>query len=106
MAEVLLIRQLLAAFERDRRSHQQMGKGPQRRAPARALLVLPYVSIVSEKAAHLERVLAPLRARVKGYGGGDVIGSALVAQVWAAWDLQPVLTDAVLTAAQRACLLY
>lgn len=44
---------------------------------ARALVVLPYVSIVNEKAEHLARVLAPMGASVKGYFGTEESGSAL-----------------------------
>ena len=37
----------------------------------RALVVLPYVSIVCEKSAHLEAVLKPMGASVKGFFGGE-----------------------------------
>lgn len=79
-----MIRQLVAAYARARVPPQrgQQGRPPRQLAPARALLVLPYVSIVSEKAAHLERVLAPLRgARVKGYSGSEVAGTPLSSPV-------------------------
>ena len=37
----------------------------------RALVILPFVSIVSEKADHLAAVLKPVGATVKGYFGRD-----------------------------------
>lgn len=37
----------------------------------RALVVLPYVSIVHEKSEHLADVLAPMNAAVKGFFGGE-----------------------------------
>ena len=36
----------------------------------RALVVLPYVSIVNEKSEHLAEVLAPMHATVRGFSGG------------------------------------
>ncbi len=35
----------------------------------RALFVLPYISVVSEKAAHLTDILKPIKCRIKGYTG-------------------------------------
>ncbi len=43
----------------------------------RALVVLPYVSIVNEKSAHLETVLKPMHASVKGFCGGAEEGAAV-----------------------------
>ena len=69
MAEVLLIRQLLRHLD---------GRPPPRykappSIPVRALLILPYISIVSEKAKHLAEVLQPLLqplgCKVRGYHG-------------------------------------
>lgn len=37
----------------------------------RALVVLPYVSIVCEKSEHLQAVLRPMHAAVKGFYGGE-----------------------------------
>lgn len=37
----------------------------------KALVVLPFVALVREKAEHLEAVLAPMGCRVKGYCGAD-----------------------------------
>ncbi|KAG2489169.1 hypothetical protein HYH03_012395 [Edaphochlamys debaryana] len=77
VAEVLLIRRLLAAYARQQRDNPRAARQHPRPAPGRALLVLPYVSIVAEKAEHLEKVLAPLRAKVRGYAGADQAGSPL-----------------------------
>ncbi len=35
----------------------------------RALVVLPYVSVVAERTAHLTAVLAPMEIAVRGYCG-------------------------------------
>ena len=43
----------------------------------RVLVVLPYVSIVNEKSQHLEDVLAPMHASVRGFCGADEKGQAL-----------------------------
>lgn len=43
----------------------------------RALVILPYISIVLEKMQHLEEVLAPMRCTVKGYCGGEESGQPL-----------------------------
>ncbi|KXZ49542.1 hypothetical protein GPECTOR_20g396 [Gonium pectorale] len=80
VAEVLMIRRLLAAIERQARSQPRVAGRQVARPPSpRALLVLPYVSIVSEKTEHLTRVLAPMRARVRGYTGADQTGTPLSA---------------------------
>ncbi|PNH10835.1 Helicase POLQ-like [Tetrabaena socialis] len=79
VAEVLMIRRLAAAFERQAREQPRAARQHPRPAPARALLVLPYVSIVSEKYEHLARVLAPMRARVVGYTGAEQSGTPLSA---------------------------
>ncbi|GLI65409.1 hypothetical protein VaNZ11_008967 [Volvox africanus] len=71
VAEILMIRRLVAAARTRQRS---LLNGPQAATTSlfpRALLVLPYVSIVSEKAEHLTHVLAPLRGKVCGYSGVD-----------------------------------
>ena len=48
---------------------------------ARALVVLPYLSIINEKTEHLSALLAPLHLRVKGYtSGGDESGQPLAAR--------------------------
>lgn len=41
----------------------------------RVLVVLPYVSIVNEKREHLEAVLRPMHASVKGFSGGAEDGA-------------------------------
>ncbi len=43
----------------------------------RALVILPYISIVNEKTEHLARVLQPMHATVKGYFGSEESGSPL-----------------------------
>ncbi len=82
VAEVLMIRRLLAAFERHAAARPPPPpRGRRVPPPARALLVLPYVSIVAEKAEHLERVMAPMLrsvgGRVGGYAGADTTASPL-----------------------------
>ena len=42
---------------------------PQPRGLGRALVVLPYISIVSEKTEHLSHLLRPIKATVRGYYG-------------------------------------
>eukprot|EP00741_Cyanophora_paradoxa_P020320 tig00021246_g19612.t1 len=68
VAEVLLIRRLAADLERDRqqrrgRRRKHAGRGARRLA----IVVLPFVAVV----AHLRAVLAPLRARVTAFHGGQ-----------------------------------
>ena len=41
----------------------------------KALVVLPFIALVREKTEHLERVMAQLRCRVKGYFGSDDTGN-------------------------------
>jgi hypothetical protein len=43
----------------------------------RVLVVLPYVSIVNEKSQHLEEVLRPMQASVRGFFGAEEKGQAL-----------------------------
>lgn len=43
---------------------------PQNGMPARGLVILPYLSIVQEKADHLSFILGALGCSVKGYTGG------------------------------------
>ena len=84
VAEVLLIRRLLAARQAAAQAARMQAQQRRQRGgppppppppPARALLVLPYVSIVAEKAEHLAAVLgAPLGARVRGYAGAEAEG--------------------------------
>ncbi|KAK9826374.1 hypothetical protein WJX81_004727 [Elliptochloris bilobata] len=70
VAEVLLLRRLLAAAENPYR------RG--RKVSLRALFVVPYVSVVAEKAAHFEAVLrGTSRVRVRGYHGNDESGQPL-----------------------------
>jgi hypothetical protein len=69
VAEVLLIRQLCLRLS-SQRVRKVFGK-LLTEFPVRALLVLPYVSIVTEKTQHLQQVLAPMGAVVKGYFGAE-----------------------------------
>jgi hypothetical protein len=72
VAEVLMLRRLWAAELRQRAAAGGAARGPRGRRsqpPPRGLLVLPYLSIVSEKAADLSGLLAGLRWRVQGYEG-------------------------------------
>lgn len=62
---MLLARRLLATAPRGGR----FAAGSRPGAGGRALLVLPYISIVNEKTEHLGRMLAPARWSVKGYSG-------------------------------------
>jgi hypothetical protein len=86
VAEVLLIRRLWAAEQRQR-AEQRAAPPPRGRAqrpPAapRGLLVLPYLSIVSEKTADLGGLLAGLRWKVQGYEGArDKEGTPLASKV-------------------------
>lgn len=78
-----MIRRLLAAA-RVRQQHQQQHGSWQVVLPSmpRALLVLPYVSIVSEKTEHLAHVLAPVRGfKVRGYTGSEQASAPLSAPV-------------------------
>ena len=43
----------------------------------RALVVLPYISVVAEKTAHLTGLLLPLGITVRGYFGTAETGSPL-----------------------------
>jgi hypothetical protein len=58
----------------------------------RALVVLPYVSIVCEKSEHLAAVLAPMRAAVRGFFGGEE-GQALAPRcplvIWLRFEQNP-----------------
>lgn len=52
-----------------------------RQVHPRALFVVPYVSVVAEKAAHLEAVLrGTSRIRVRGYHGSDESAQPLAVQ--------------------------
>jgi replicative superfamily II helicase len=61
VAEILMLVRLYKTTPTKQRKQQG--------ATTRALLVLPYLSIVSEKAAHLSKLLADLKWRVQGYLG-------------------------------------
>lgn len=85
VAEVLMLRRLWAV-ERGRRSGllrppppPAPGRPP---APPRALVVLPYLSVVAEKAADIGALVAGLRWRVQGYlGERDDEGTPLAGRV-------------------------
>ena len=52
-----------------------------RQVHPRALFVVPYVSVVAEKAVHLEAVLrGTSRIRVRGYHGSDESAQPLAVQ--------------------------
>lgn len=44
---------------------------------SKALVVLPYVSVVAEKTEHLTTILAAMRCKVKGYYGSGEGGTPL-----------------------------
>eukprot|EP00798_Chlamydomonas_sp_ICE-L_P022959 gene22959-30144_t len=76
VAEILMIRRMHAwktATQHHIRQQAARGRGgrPVQRPPIRALMVLPFVSIVNEKTVHLSQVLAPMGCSVKGYGGTE-----------------------------------
>ncbi|KAK9815292.1 hypothetical protein WJX72_001157 [[Myrmecia] bisecta] len=69
VAEVLMIRRLRATYRPwARQGMQRYG---------RALFVLPYVSVVAEKTAHLSTILQAMNCKVKGYMGNDDAGMPL-----------------------------
>eukprot|EP00798_Chlamydomonas_sp_ICE-L_P011821 gene11821-33942_t len=77
VAEILMIRRMHAWKTATQHHIMQQaaarGRGgrPVQLPPIRALVVLPYISIVNEKTDHLSHVLAPMGCRVKGYCGMD-----------------------------------
>ena len=77
--DVPMIRRLLSRRPATTARRHRPDGGP---LPARALLVLPYLSIVSEKTAHLTELLKPAKAgRVQGYGGVSETGTPLTSPV-------------------------
>lgn len=78
VAEVLMLRRLIQGLTAQNAS-RAFGKLVTA-TPVRALLVLPYVSIVTEKTAHLADVVAPLGGKVRGYFGVEQ-GAPLTAKV-------------------------
>jgi hypothetical protein len=60
-----------------RRLHQRHARGPKRPrwqqggGAGRALVILPYISVVAEKAAHLSGLVRGLRWVVRGYMGAS-----------------------------------
>lgn len=83
----------------------------------RALVVLPYVSIVNEKSEHLSAVLAPMHASVRGFSSTGEEGGAVQplaprcvgwrqnqqATRWGGRTMQPA--DLLTCCAHRVCLL-
>jgi hypothetical protein len=67
VAEVLMLARMHQAQQA--MQHAQQGRHKQQAALPRGLLVLPYLSIVSEKTAHLSMLLEDMRWRVTGYKG-------------------------------------
>ena len=47
---------------------------------SKALVILPYLSVVAEKTEHLTGILRAMRCKVKGYMGNDESGTALSAR--------------------------
>lgn len=44
---------------------------------SKALVILPYISVVAEKTEHLTSILKEMKCKVKGYTGGDESGTPL-----------------------------
>jgi hypothetical protein len=77
-----MLRRLWAADQAARTTAPPPGPRGARPAPSRGLLVLPYLSIVSEKAGDLAGLLAGLRWKVQGYQGErDKDGTPLAGKV-------------------------
>eukprot|EP00884_Botryococcus_braunii_P003632 jgi/Botrbrau1/1326/Bobra.0063s0040.1 len=72
VAELLLIRRLLASKGKPNCKFSRNGTN-------RALFVLPYLSVVKEKTAHLCSILGPCGIRVKGYTDSGQVGTPLPA---------------------------
>ncbi|KAK9789408.1 hypothetical protein WJX73_009184 [Symbiochloris irregularis] len=70
VAEVLLIRRIMASAFID-------PARPQRKCFKKALIILPYISIVVEKTASMERVLKSTGCKVRGYFGAGETGTPL-----------------------------
>ena len=51
----------------------------------RALVILPYISIVNEKSEHLAAVLAPMHATVRGFSGPEERGQVLAPRWVGGW---------------------
>ena len=47
---------------------------------SKALIILPYLSVVAEKTEHLTGILRAMKCKVKGYMGNDESGTALSAR--------------------------
>jgi hypothetical protein len=67
VAEVLMLARMHQAQQALQQAQQ--GRPKQQTALPRGLLVLPYLSIVSEKTAHLSMLLEGMKWRVTGYRG-------------------------------------
>lgn len=85
MADVLMIKQLCRRLESAARAAPVYNSKPwQQPCQGRALIVLPYISVVAEKAEHLAPIMAAMRCSVKGYHGNQE-GTPLAPQVrWGA----------------------
>ena len=79
VADILMIRKMIGLGNRKTQNNVPAGnldsalmpppppQQVQQRGMGRALVVLPYISIVSEKTDHLNHLLRPIRATVRGY---------------------------------------
>jgi hypothetical protein len=81
VADVLMIKQLCRRLESAARAAPAYNSKPwQQPCQGRALIVLPYISVVAEKAEHLAPIMAAMRCSVKGYHGNQE-GTPLAPQV-------------------------
>ena len=73
VADILMIRKMIGLGNKNKNPSALMPPPApphvQPRSLGRALVVLPYISIVSEKAEHLSHLLRPVKATVRGYYG-------------------------------------
>jgi DNA polymerase theta len=81
VADILMIRKIIGLGNKNNSSKNNFAvndsarmpppqqQQPQPRGLGRALVVLPYISIVSEKTEHLSHLLRPIKATVRGYFG-------------------------------------
>lgn len=73
VADILMIRKMVGLDNKNKNHSALMPPPPppylQQRGLGRALVVLPYISIVSEKTEHLSHLLRPIKATVRGYFG-------------------------------------
>jgi hypothetical protein len=90
VAEVLMLSRMHQAQQALQQAKQ--GRHRQQAAPTRGLLVLPYLSIVSEKTAHLSMLLEGMKWRVMGYKG-EAEGQPLSSKVRHGWAAAAATSD-------------